>query len=633
MVLFLCKILLEVKMKGEMFNMNIEELNTQLEYLDETKSLIKQAIIDKGQSISENDTFRSFVQKINDIETGVETANIPIWYSEAGISTSNPIEYEIENKTPISAWVMDKTTQLTRVDDYSTIRTIPEVGDLYIAISGFSRNNATEYYICLYQIEEITESGNELNLIVVPLVGERQDNFCTAIGLNTNVLKSGTTILGVQGKSTIVDTEEDNNAATSNDMASGKIAYVNGQKLTGTLREVLPTTDGAPTFGKNQSIEILPDEQPEVGDYDGNHIYISSQMNDDEPERVLRTNAKSYTDVPKTELATAMGLTSDKIKAGEKIIGVSGKSTVVDTEENSNAITASNVLLDKVAFVNGQKITGTMANQGKISIFPNSNAVEKSSAYHTWVKVPADTETELYRTCYKLSDMIVNGQPNSIPNTYELLEYLEGTGTQYIKLPFPTLNTNISNGNYNVYLDAQFTDLSPRDSGSLYHLEGIGSMSSSAMDFYKAELYIGWKQETAGTQYFYYSNCDNDDWDSTTPADTQRHLFEINSKSSTGSGDKGLYIDGIKVHSDGPTVSTCKYKYNYCLFGYENANGVWCNKIKIYSCTIKKVQDGSTLYELVPVIRKSDNVLGMYDVTNNRFYTNNGSGTFQYGEF
>ena len=61
MVLFLCKILLEVKMKGEMFNMNVEELNTQLEYLDETKSLIKQAIIDKGQSISEK--FRGFPQR------------------------------------------------------------------------------------------------------------------------------------------------------------------------------------------------------------------------------------------------------------------------------------------------------------------------------------------------------------------------------------------------------------------------------------------------------------------------------------------------------------------------------------------------------------------------------------------
>ena len=510
MVLFLCKILLEVKMKGEMFNMNVEELNTQLEYLDETKGLIKQAIIDKGQSISENDTFRSFVQKINDIETRIETANIPIWYvKDSRVDMTELISRIIDEKISLSYYSLKDS--YVRADGYDVSRLKPEIGDFVIYLGNFTSpydSSENKGYIFLGQI-------------------------------------------------------------------------------------------------------LTQQEELDTSSYTGNLQIISACGLD--------------------EFNTSIGILSDNIKAGIQILGVNGNSANVNTSD-ANAM-ANDIALNKTAYVNGQKIIGTMANQGKISIFPNSNAVEKSSAYHTWVKVPADTETELYRTCYKLSDMIVNGQPNSIPNTYELLEYLEGTGTQYIKLPFPTLNTNISNGNYNVYLDAQFTDLSPRDSGSVYHLEGIGSMSSSAMDFYKAELYIGWKQETAGTQYFYYNNCDNDDWDSTTPADTQRHLFEINSKSSAGSGDKGLYIDGIKVHSDGPTVSTCKYKYNYCLFGYENADGVWCNKIKIYSCTIKKVQDGSTLYELVPVKRKSDNVLGMYDVTNNRFYTNNGSGTFQYGEF
>ena len=294
--------------------MNIEELNTQLEYLDETKGLIKQAIINKGQDIGENDTFRSFVQKINDIETGIDTANIPIWYSEAGISTSNPIEYEIENKTPIRAWVMDKTTQLTRVDDYSTIRTIPEVEDLYIAISGFSRNNATEYYICLYQIEEVTESGNELNLVVIPLVGERQDNFCTAIGLNTNVLKSGTTILGVQGKSTIVDTEEDNNAATANDIVSGKTAYVNGQKITGSITgsTANPITAGS---------------RPTITD-DGSNINVDRGYG---KKLVLNADQQLRSSISYSDMANLINLTADKIKQGETILGITGTAQTIKT--------------------------------------------------------------------------------------------------------------------------------------------------------------------------------------------------------------------------------------------------------------------------------------------------------------
>ena len=338
--------------------MNIEELNTQLEYLDETKSLIKQAIIDKGQSISENDTFRSFVQKINDIETGIEVANIPIWYSEAGISTSNPIEYEIENKTPISAWVMDKTTQLTRVDDYSTIRTIPEVGDLYIAISGFLRNNATEYYICLYQIEEITESGNELYLVVVPLVGERQDNFCTAIGLNTNVLKSGTQILGVSGKSTIVDTEEDNNAATSGDVVYGKIAYVNGQQIIGTVDEISAPDNFT---GNISSFQDYSSFEPNTY-----IVQIANPTGQSARKVVIDPGAKMEGTISYSDMANQISnLQASNIKSGVSILGVNGSYSGTDTSD-ATAL-ASNIEIGKTAYVNGQKITGSLNvvdNQG-----------------------------------------------------------------------------------------------------------------------------------------------------------------------------------------------------------------------------------------------------------------------------
>ena len=47
-----------------------QDLIQQLQYLNETKGLIKQAIINKGQSISPSDTFRSYVDKINNISTG-----------------------------------------------------------------------------------------------------------------------------------------------------------------------------------------------------------------------------------------------------------------------------------------------------------------------------------------------------------------------------------------------------------------------------------------------------------------------------------------------------------------------------------------------------------------------------------
>ena len=53
----------------------VQDLQDNLAYLEETKRQIKQAIIDKGQSISNEDTFRSYVDKIGAIETGIDTSD------------------------------------------------------------------------------------------------------------------------------------------------------------------------------------------------------------------------------------------------------------------------------------------------------------------------------------------------------------------------------------------------------------------------------------------------------------------------------------------------------------------------------------------------------------------------------
>lgn len=45
------------------------ELSNKLEYLEDTKNAIKQAIVDKGVSVSENDTFRTYSQKIDSISS------------------------------------------------------------------------------------------------------------------------------------------------------------------------------------------------------------------------------------------------------------------------------------------------------------------------------------------------------------------------------------------------------------------------------------------------------------------------------------------------------------------------------------------------------------------------------------
>ena len=45
----------------------------------------------------------------------------------------------------------------------------------------------------------------------------------------------------------------------------------------------------------------------------------------------------------------------------------------------------------------------------------------------------------------------------------------------------------------------------------------------------------------------------------------------------------------------------------------------------------KLYDNGVLVRNYVPCYRKSDNVVGLYDTVNNKFYINKGSGTFKYG--
>ena len=54
-------------------------------------------------------------------------------------------------------------------------------------------------------------------------------------------IKSGVTVLGVQGKSAVVDTDDADAAAA--DILSGKTAYVNGMKVTGSMTAAAVSQD------------------------------------------------------------------------------------------------------------------------------------------------------------------------------------------------------------------------------------------------------------------------------------------------------------------------------------------------------------------------------------------------------
>ena len=99
----------------------MSNINNKLDYLDETKQLIKQAIIEKGQEVSDEDTFRSYVDKISDIETGNDTKD--------ATATSNDILY------PETAYISNGKVTGNIMPTYSSNTTLSQTNTISRSLS------------------------------------------------------------------------------------------------------------------------------------------------------------------------------------------------------------------------------------------------------------------------------------------------------------------------------------------------------------------------------------------------------------------------------------------------------------------------------------------------------------------
>ena len=99
-------------------------IQEKLAYLEETKGLIKKAIAEKGVSVSEGDTFRSYADKITSIQSGGSIAGAPSGI-KFGYSTFTTVPTEIipylEAQTDLSG-IFQRCQNLTTVPLFDTSR-------------------------------------------------------------------------------------------------------------------------------------------------------------------------------------------------------------------------------------------------------------------------------------------------------------------------------------------------------------------------------------------------------------------------------------------------------------------------------------------------------------------------------
>lgn len=327
--------------------MDLNEINNQLLYLEETKTQIKTAITNKGQSISDSDTFRSYVDKINNISTlNTDTADanalatdiasgktayvngkkitgtLPIQTSpvfSTGLVTDDGSNIIFKNSIANDR-ILDGSSPGASVSmkaDYSKVSsTIGLTADklvegntiLGIVGTATSLKGQTKTVIpsTIEQVIEPDENYNGLTSVTVNAV----DNTIDA-NIVANNIRKDITILGVTGTLDVgIDTSDAD--ALANDIVVGKTAYVDNEKVTGTLNIVSSPNEF--TSGATVSTNI-----------ESSSLVLSTTNN---TRQVIDSNVMMRFSATYDSVATAIGLTADKILTGNTILGIEGTADV-----------------------------------------------------------------------------------------------------------------------------------------------------------------------------------------------------------------------------------------------------------------------------------------------------------------
>ena len=209
--------------------------------------------------------------------------------------------------------------------------------------------------------------------------------------------------------------------------------------------------------------------------------------------------------------------------------------------------------------------------------------------------VQANTQAMLIINC---NDEAVSLMPWTA--FYQKVEWIQWTWTQYIK-------TNIvpSNSKW-VYIKVSSQDIQT-------DLLIFGSRKSQNTRF--------WCWNSWGKFYLWWNNNDYS-WNINANTAYEIKINYLN--------DKKKQVDNTVVTSNIWTLDSSNDVPVYIMAWNDNYSTditKYCpSKIKLFFC---KISDWSNIVaEFLPCYRKSDNVIGLYDTINNKFYTNSWSWTF-----
>lgn len=189
----------------------------------------------------------------------------------------------------------------------------------------------------------------------------------------------------------------------------------------------------------------------------------------------------------------------------------------------------------------------------------------------------------------------VGGGTHDLPSEYTEYEYIEGTGTQYINTGYaPNSNTEVI---------AKFM----RTSNQGYNAAEFGCREPSYGKAFASGIYWAWGSASDKTGSYNPDYCYGPD----TVRVNLAGVYDLNNTKQVNFG----------------TVTWTAISYPFFLMARNNTGTAErIGKIRFYY--FAAYENNVKQIELIPAMRNSDSVLGMYDTVNNTFLTNAGSGSF-----
>ena len=228
------------------------------------------------------------------------------------------------------------------------------------------------------------------------------------------------------------------------------------------------------------------------------------------------------------------------------------------------------------------------------------------------VTIPEGATLNMSGRRLKVSGLAGTGTITDAASGYVALEYLQGSGSQYIKTGY-TMNSS-STADFKAYFTGQ-------PSG---HWHGVFGQRSNGNDTAGACLFL----YNTNNKTTFWKTLNGDANTSLVPVMNTDYTFHISKTGAASTVTGGSFVNAVLGTARTATCSGDAY-----IFNLKQGGGVWdgsrCAHMRLYYLTFS--ENGMPVHDFVPARRLPDGVLGLYDKNNGAFLVNAGSGAFTGG--